>query len=159
MRWFKDGTSLPSAIPNVACRGGGCCDRQRLDRSSQVHIQRWPSGSLSINAWALLINWYLYTFMKGRGAMNRVTHRGYMISRSYSSPSNSPCLWSLWWWGRRECFFKSQLLYIDRERERGGGKRERLGLSMVRCNVWSLGAVVTCVRKREGGRLTTGLYS
>lgn len=46
--------------------------------------------------------------------------------------------------------------FTSRGRGEREGERERLGLSVDRCNVCSLGAVVTCVRKREGGRLITG---
>jgi len=68
-----------------------------------------------MNAQALLLKLHVYLLMWGGGSC---------ISQTWCHTvavalATSSCLWLLWW-SRRECFFKSQHLYIERE-----GRRER----------------------------------
>ncbi len=116
--------------------------------------RRWPFGPFAHECSSIALK-----ITRSSSYARALSFTG-MISHSYSGPSNSSCLWSLIAVSLRASTFTSRGRgerdgETEGERE-GERERERLGLSVDRCNVCSLGAVVTCVRKREGGRLITG---
>ncbi len=153
------------AIPKAPGRGSGCGDTQRESEKVVSGTQRrWPFGPFAHECSSIALK-----ITRSSSYAKALPFTG-MISHSYSGPSNNSCLWSL-----IAVSLRASTLYLalhreggergtererrERERERGRERereRERPGLSVDRCNVCSLGAVVTCVRKREGGRLITG---